>query len=438
MQHAELGAIGTTFRRAGQAGLFYYTLTAPGEVQALHRACGFAQSVYLATCNRVEVFFVAEASEAVATCRARLHAFFAQHRPEHQAVFDDARKLTAYAGEGALEHLFVVAAALDSMVPGEAQILGQVKAALREASQSGLVGPALSDAFAEAFAVAKQVRERTALGRGRVSMFSLAASLIEARARQARGQRLTFAVVGVGKMAEAAGRWAQRRSDVALTFVNRTPARAQALAARYGGNAVALAQFLSAPGRCEVVLCATASPVPLIDAEVMSKLAPGALLLDLAVARDVVHADAQALGCEAWDIDRLQAVAAQQAVARRAQVAHAREHIDQALERYRIKALQRGLSAALLRFRQGAQTVLDAEAKLVSGNAGEGNEEIRAFGQRLLGRWLHGPTIALKQLGQQCGLEAVEAFVAASDGTPSMSAHEQIAGGREVPKLDRP
>jgi glutamyl-tRNA reductase len=115
MAHAtELGMVGTTFRRAGQAGLAYYTLPhEPGQDHsALHDACEVDESVYLATCNRVEFFFAPKPSVTVAQVRERFFAFFAANpKSDAPAPFDHARRLHAFAGEGAVERLFVVAAA---------------------------------------------------------------------------------------------------------------------------------------------------------------------------------------------------------------------------------------------------------------------------------------------------------------------------------------
>lgn len=449
MNEGALGMVGTTYRRAGQAGLAYYTLMAPvGQAKAedvraaglqpqvaaaggvpdavaLHRACGFAESVYLATCNRVEVYFVARGPASVESYRRRVYAYFHRLRGEAPAPFADARGLTAFADEGAVERLFVVSCALDSMVPGEAQVLGQVKAALAAAQASGCAGPTLAQLFAQAFRVAKRVRGDTALGRGRTSMVSLATGLVQERLASAAAPspcdgvlRPTFVVVGAGPMAEQCGRALGGRGGAALLFVNRTVARAEALAAQYGGRAASLAAFVAAPPPLAAMLTSTASPQPLFGADFLRRLPRGALLVDLSVQRDVDLGAASALGLELWDIDRLQARAASVEASRRVHVAEGRALVDDALNDYRVAQTERSLSQAFRRWRRHNVALLDASFEKLrprlaaAGPAGEALvPELRRWAHTLLNAATHGPTYGLRRAAHLCGQQAVHAFV---------------------------
>lgn len=428
MQFCEVGMVGTSFRRAGQEGLAYFTLADADAVRAMHEACGFQQSVYVATCNRVEVYFTGQPEVSVATFRRRFYAHFRQLRAAVAPPFADARGLLAFAGDGAVEHLFVVASSLDSMVVGEAQILGQVKAALRTAQEQGLCQASLAQTFADAFAIAKRVREQTSLGQGKVSMLSLALALIEEHLIAPEAvKKPRLAVVGVGDMAEQCGRWALDYKDVQLLFVNRTAARAAELAQRYGGTHQSLAAFCADPGQIGALVTATSSPQTLFDGDFLRKLGPRTLLIDLAVGRDVDRVAAQQLHLPLWDIDRLQTRASAQAAARKEQVAHGRALVDEALERYHGRLLHRSLGEAVEAWRNWGRQQLDQEWQVLQQSllaqqptpmTAQAMGEVQRFAHRLMGAFLHGPTMALKDLGKQHGVDAVQAFVATTRQPP--------------------
>lgn len=456
MDQGALGMVGTTYRRAGQAGLAYYTLAPPpgqtkaaeasatagapatlGEhAAALHRACGFAESVYLATCNRVELYFVARGPASVAEYRRRVFAYFARLRPTTPPPLQDPRELMAFADEGAVERLFVVSCALDSMVPGEAQVLGQVKAALASARAAGCAGPVLERLFAQAFRVAKRVRGDTELGRGRTSMVSLAAGLVQEHLvahAPANGTPPTFVVVGAGPMAEQCGR-ALGKTNVAapaLLFVNRTVARAEALAAQFGGRASSLASFLAAPPPFAAMLTSTASPEPLFGASFLCRLSRNALIVDLSVQRDVELGAASALGTQLWDIDRLQARAVHVKASRRAHVAEGRALVDDALDDYRALQTERSLSQAVAGWRRHNAALLERQlARLAPKLAAAGPQaealapELRRWAHTLLNASAHGPTHGLRRAAHLCGQQAVHAFV---DG-----ARLELGGGEDA------
>ena len=125
-----LGMVGTTYRKSGQdllSALSFSDSERDVALRALHDACGVRESVYVATCNRVELLFVGGSSVDMSVYRTRFADFFAARLNISRETL--LPMLHVYGGEGACEHLFVVASSLDSMNPGEAQILGQVKEA---------------------------------------------------------------------------------------------------------------------------------------------------------------------------------------------------------------------------------------------------------------------------------------------------------------------
>ena len=426
----ELGMVGTTYRRAGQGGLAYFTLSPdeladPAWARDFAQACGVAECVYLATCNRVELFFAAAPGHDVADCRRRIFAYFAARPGAAASPLADARQLHAFAGEGAVERLFVVASALDAMVPGEAQVLGQVKAAYAHAAQVGLAGARLRPVFAAAFAAAKQVRQLSALGQGSTSMLSLVMDLIDDRVAQVRGRPAQVVVVGAGDMAEQCARVLKGRDDVALVFVNRTLGRALDLAGRSGGRAISLADYLRAPLATDLLLTATAAPEALFGAAFFAALPPAGptsmapLVIDLAVPRDVEPEAALGHGAALYDVDRMQAVAQRHVDGRRAAVAQARSVLDDALDAYRRELAERSMGGAIAAVRAQGQALVQAHLDAFKGALppavpAAAVPDIERLARAVWRQLAHRTTRGLKALAHAHGAEALESYLRGS------------------------
>lgn len=469
----QLGMIGVTFRRGGQQAVARYTLPSSTEYGAalkeLHGACGFSESVYLATCNRVEVVFVGDGRVPVDTYRQRFYHYFA-HADRDAAIVDDdisiataaRRALHAYEGDGAAEHLFCVASALDAMSVGETQILGQVKQAYQRAQALGLVGSRLNLVFHEAFHAAKRVRTETQLGRRRVSMISLAAECIRERLRGAEAisvadplashfpvnaQRTrTMALVGAGDMTVQCAELCGQAPGVSLLFVNRTVARAEQLAQRFGGTFQSLADFLQDPPAVDVIVTATGAPEPIMTASFFDALIAQRrrdaeraermhdrgiaddidtpLVVDLAVPRDVDPQAAHHAGVQLMDVDRLEHIAHRNREARRDELAEARVIIDDALAELRRRTVDKAMGPVIQRLRRRyAATLDDALQQLQARTKGmdadiaasEVQNVMQAWAQHMLNRVAHIPMVGLKRLAAEHGLDAVEAFLAGVD-----------------------
>jgi len=415
-----LGMVGLTVRRGQQEGLANYTF-GPEEVEvqakALHQACDFLESVYLATCNRVEVIFLCRRGTPVSEYRKRIHEFFtARAQPgtsQEPTARTAAQALHAYEKDGAAEHLFCVAAGLDSLNPGDAQILGQVKDALHLAQRLGLAGAHLQLIFEEAFQAAKRVRSKTALGARPVSMVSLAFDLIDERAKVPA----TVALIGAGEMTRQCGEHLRGRPGCSLLFVNRTVSKIVDLAAACGGRALALESFLASPGHVDVIVTATSAREALLDRAFFGSLqgAPP-LVIDLAVPRDTDVQAAAAAGAQLFDIDHLRAEADRNRHAREAEIAEARVIIDESLEALRRRVVERDISPVVRDLRSQGQAAAEDLLKQLFSNGLSNLDEahrdhIRRFGQQVVNRLLHLPTVGLKRLAQDHGMEAVEAFL---------------------------
>src|SRR5262245_40241323 len=191
-----------------------------------------AEAVLLSTCNRVELYFASEAAEACPTHHDAV-AFLAEfHGVEVEQVFS---KLFEHTGEDFVRHLFTVAASLDSMVVGEAQILGQVKQAYELATNASATGPLTNAAFQAALRVAKRVATQTTIQQKRVSIPSVAVAEFATRVCEGCDDKRVL-VIGAGEMGEEALRYLIDEGARNISLVNRSRQRAEELAARLAGE----------------------------------------------------------------------------------------------------------------------------------------------------------------------------------------------------------
>ncbi|MGH7377683.1 MAG: glutamyl-tRNA reductase, partial [Candidatus Methylomirabilales bacterium] len=263
-----------------------------GPLQILGREPPILERVILSTCNRVEVYAVAEevepARQAIeALLGSRVHlpaAAIADHLYRHRAA-------------DAVRHAFRVAASLDSLVVGEPQILGQVKEAYQAAVAAGAVGPVLAALMERALRVGKRVRTETALGASPVSVASVAIEL----ARQIFGTLAgrTVLLLGAGEMSEAAAQHLKEDGVSAILVSNRRYERAVELAGRLGGRAVRFDQFKEEVLSADIVIASTAAPHPILtraDVEqiIRARRQRPLFLIDIAVPRDIA-ADVNAI-----------------------------------------------------------------------------------------------------------------------------------------------
>ncbi len=281
-----------------------------GDVPALLVALGkdgvAPERMVLATCNRVEIYAATpEVEEATAMIVQRL----TEREQGPVALLDPF--LYRLRGEGAIRHAFRVASSLDSMVVGEPQILGQVKAAYGVAGGEKAVGPLLSHLMERAFMVAKRVRTETALGRAPVSVASAAVDL----ARQIFGtlEGRSLLLLGAGEMAELALRHLLDAGGRAVTVATRTTERAEALCARCGGRAIPFEARHEALSGADVVLCSTGAPHYVIRppevAEAMRRRRHRPMfLIDISVPRNIDPAVHDLEHAYLYNVDDLQAV----------------------------------------------------------------------------------------------------------------------------------
>jgi glutamyl-tRNA reductase len=241
--------------------------------------------VVLSTCNRVEVYGVAEAP---GEARALAFRSLCRHRGVDLATVEPL--LYTHVDADAVRHAFRVSASLDSMMIGEPQILGQVKEAFALAQACEAVGPHLHPLFSHAFSVAKRVRTETEIARHAVSV-SFAAVELAKKIFDGLGGRAVL-LVGAGKMSELAARHLVEQGAFPIYVANRTWARAQDLARSLSGTAVPWDELPTALAAVDIVVTSTGAPDPVITRAAVTRVMHGRrgrplFFIDIAVPRDV-------------------------------------------------------------------------------------------------------------------------------------------------------
>ncbi len=372
-----LAVIGVSHRRGGADALadWHERFTDPDALEAL----GLGRAVVLATCNRWEA---------------------AMHLPDGVTPDEARRRMTtgvhgrspyAFVRDGALERLIRVASGLDSLNPGEDQIMRQVRSAYLSARDAGRTDAVLSYAFERALRAAKRVRREVALAPIRTSLFSLARPELERRLPTGA----TVLVLGAGEIGALAAR-SLRDIGMRVILANRTPARAEALADELGVEAAALADVLAYPPKADALVCAT--PVrELVDEELLR--ASGArVCVDLGVPRNVDPLAARAAEVRLLDVDALQDAGAKRRTELASKLAEAERlvlaELDEAMDEWNEKQL--GPSIRRLRERT-YRTLADSLPE----------EEAR----RLLGRLVHDPIKGLRAIAREHGVEVARTYL---------------------------
>ena len=314
---------------------------APGRLADATRSLlhhpGVREGLILSTCNRVELLTEQENASDVRSFLSNYFAVPAATLDPHLYEFHERE---------AVRHLFRVASSLDSMVVGEPQILGQVKASYTVAREVGAVSTTLERLLQSAFTVAKKVRTETEIGSSAVSIASVAADLAKQIFGSLKGKQVLL--VGAGKMSELAARHLMAQGATSLLVANRTPERAQRLAEQFHGLAVPFADLQQHAPKADIIVTGTGAREHLFsvaEAQTILQKRRGrpVFFIDIAVPRDVDPAVNGVEGAFVYSIDDLQQVAAKNQNARTEEA----------------EAAERIVSAEVDRFHQGLQT-LDA------------------------------------------------------------------------------
>lgn len=276
-----------------------------GPLTALKQVSGLREYYLLSTCNRVELVVVKERNGTVLPEIIRF--LFGDHLSEREAR----QYLYIFTGEEAVHHLFMVAASLDSMVVGEAQILGQLKEAYRMAAKLGCTGTLLNKLLHKSFSVAKRVRTETAIGSSAVSISYAAVQL----AKKIFGslEEKHVLLVGAGEMAELAAEHLVGQGVGNVVVANRTLARAVDLAKRFNGRAVGMNELLSQVATVDIIISSTGAQELIlykdqVKSVMRSRRNRPLFFIDIAVPRDLDPKLIELDNVYLYDIDDLTSV----------------------------------------------------------------------------------------------------------------------------------
>lgn len=379
-----------------------------GALRSLTGLTPIREGCILSTCNRTEIYCSvnADGETLVIDWLGRFHGL----KPAHIPLY-----LYTRLDREAIAHLLRVASGLDSMVLGEPQILGQVKTAFQVARDSGATGKLLGRLFQNAFAVAKQVRTDTAIGNSPVSVAFAAVSLARQIFSDLRAQ--TALLIGAGETIELAARHLRQHEVGRILIANRTVERAHGLATQLDGYAIALTEVANHLPQTDILIASTASPLPIlgkgtVERALKQRKHRPIFMVDLAVPRDIEPEVGELDDIYLYTVDDLQDVVAEGLRSRREAAEQAEEIIDFHTEEF-LRWL-RSLDAVTLiqDYRDRAERLRDqvlAKA-LRQLEGGKPPAEVVGFlAHTLTNKLLHGPSIRLRQAGQEGREELLEA-----------------------------
>jgi glutamyl-tRNA reductase len=357
------------------------------------------EALILSTCNRVEVYAVAEVPG-----EARTAAF--RHLCSHRGVDASAVETALYThAEGeAVRHAFRVASSLDSMMLGEPQILGQVKDAFALAQSCETVGPALHTLFTQAFAVAKKVRTETEIARHAVSVSFAAVELAKKIFAGLEGKGVLL--VGAGKMSELAARHLVDQGAYPLYVTNRTWARAQELARALAGSAVPFDELSTALAAVDIVIASTGAPEPVIRRDLVSRLMPARrgrplFFIDIAVPRDVEHAVDTLDGVYRYDIDDLKQVVDANIRERAREASRAETLVEREVAKFMVRLGDVEVIPTIVSLRERLEAIRTGEVRRtlarLPGATPETRDAIEAMSTAIVNKILHAPITKLRE-----------------------------------------
>lgn len=370
-------------------------------VKAVHdlaRRDHLAEVVLLSTCNRTEVYARCTKFHAAISDVLDFLGEQASATPE-----DFGEHLYTYYDDGAVAHLFGVAAGLDSMIIGEGEILGQVREAWQLAEQEGASGQSLSRLFRHAVEVGKRARTETAIGRRALSVSSAAVALAEQKMFSLRGRSVL--ILGAGDVAQGLARALVSAGVGDVVVANRTHSRAVELAGRVGGRPVTLGELPEVLTAVDVLLTATDSTevhVERADIEAVMDRRDGSplLVVDVAVPRDVDPGASAVPGVTLLDMDDLKEFTEASLHERRREVSRVQGIIIDELERFEMDRSRREVAPLITELRQRAEEIRTAELERFRSRLDaldpDARNTVEALTQGIVNKLLHEPTVRLK------------------------------------------
>jgi glutamyl-tRNA reductase len=378
-----------------------------------------AETFVISTCNRVEVYAEVGRFHGGVNGICELLA-----RHSGIPAFELTASLYVHYEDRAVQHLLAVASGLDSMVVGEDQILGQVRAALKAAGDYGTLGRVLRDLGRIALRTGKRARAETGIDRLGISLVSVGVDLAAARlGGEGNGEQLLAGrdvlIVGAGAMSGLAVATAARTGAARIAVANRTLSKAERLATAAGGMVADFADLSTAIAGADLVISCTGAAGAVITGEMvraaLDQRPAGAplVLLDLAMPRDVDPAVGELPDVSVIGLDELRGTG--EAAVGAAEVAAVRAIVEDEFAAYGSAVRAAQVTPTVVALRAKAATVVDAELERLGGRlsehgvSGHALEEIAQTVRRVVDKLLHAPTVRVKELASSPGGEEYEA-----------------------------
>jgi glutamyl-tRNA reductase len=404
----ELFVVGVSWRTASVAvreRLAFRDDEVPSALADLLGSPDIDEAVLLSTCNRVEIYgsTASQPGSRALAAAAEARSFLARSRAV--AAEGLAGHLYERVDVDAIRHLFLVASALDSMVVGESQILGQLKDAYGAAARAQATGAVLGRSMEKAFQVAKRVRSETGISRGAANVSSVAVEL----ARRVFGDLYGKAVlvIGAGKMSALAARHLRVAGARSLLVTNRSPEKAAELAAEVEGTARPWEDLADLLAESDVVLSSTGATEPILTPRLVKQAMKArrwrqVVIVDIAVPRDADPAIGKLDGVYLFDIDDLERVVAENLKERQKEAEAALSIVE-----VEVAELKRWLRAqrvvpTIRSLRERFHQIAASEAeRCIGGLGGQASEAdvqkaIRRMSELIVNKLLHTPLSALK------------------------------------------
>ncbi|QJQ06912.1 glutamyl-tRNA reductase [Undibacterium piscinae] len=355
------------------------------------------EAAILSTCNRTELYAVSGVENSIDATAHFLADF-------HKLPYSELRHhLYTLPQDNAVRHAFRVASGLDSMVLGEPQILGQMKDAVRQADAAGGLGTYLHQLFQRTFAVAKEVRSTTEIGAHSVSMAAAAVRLSQRIFDKISDQHVLF--IGAGEMIELCATHFAAQKPKSLTIANRTMERGEALAHRFDGRAIRLAELPQCLHQFDIIVSCTASSLPiiglgLVERAVKARRHRPIFMVDLAVPRDIEPEVAQLGDVYLYTVDDLGSVVQTGLENRQAAVAQAEVIIENRVQSFMHWVDGRIVVPVIQDLHENSEVMRLLELERARKMLARGEDidvVLEALSKGITAKFLHGPQQALHQ-----------------------------------------
>ena len=356
------------------------------------------EALLVSTCNRVEVLVTTDNPQ---TAAAQIKNFIAGFKQRPLDAYENV--FYVHLDEDAVRHLFRVAASLDSMVVGEPQILGQIKAAYLNATRCKTSGVILNRLLHRTFFVAKRIRTETGIGDHAVSISYAAIELARKIFGTLTGRKVLL--IGAGEMAELAVEHLIRQQAGDILVANRTFARGAALASRFGGHAIRYEEIVPSLTQVDIIISSTGAPGFVIERDAMrptmrQRRNRPLFFIDIAVPRDIDPRINRLPNVYVYDIDDLRGVVDENVEDRQREALKAERLVDEAVLSFNLWLENLGVVPTIVALRRKLETIVEGEIeKTLHGLSRQGGvdpDALRRMTGAMINKILHDPTMLLK------------------------------------------